>query len=391
MITFTVTDAGNAISTITIDGTSYNSGDAYTITSTDPLTIIVTTTESGKTTAVRTFTVLVNQAPYATAPSDIELATCSMGGKGVPASCPKGVFPVGGVTNVAIPTPGGTDTTGAVTGWVGPGKFEADMITFTVTDAGGKTPITTSTITIDGAPYTSGDWYTITGTTPLTIIVTTDETGRATAVRMFIVTVSPPLPITGIGSIIGTPEVGQTLTAGDLIPLGATASYQWQEATSPNGTYTNIIGKATSNTYTVQPSDVGNYIEVVATGLNNSTATSSPTAVVTLAPINRAEIDGVTAPVTGVTPAAITAGSGEYTGTVSWNPNNNPFVVSTTYTATITITPDNGYTLTGVPADFFTVPGATTVTNDANSGVVTAVFPETDIFQTPFSRKAGIV
>ncbi|MGN7760880.1 S-layer homology domain-containing protein [Paenibacillus sp. 22594] len=46
------------------------------------------------------------------------------------------------------------------------------------------------------------------------------------------------------------------------------------------------------------------------------------------------------------------------------------------YTATITITPKPGYTLTGVPAYFFTVPGAST-TNTANSGVVTAEFPAT--------------
>ncbi|MCL1969614.1 MAG: fibrobacter succinogenes major paralogous domain-containing protein, partial [Bacteroidetes bacterium] len=52
---------------------------------------------------------------------------------------------------------------------------------------------------------------------------------------------------------------------------------------------------------------------------------------------------------------------------------------STVYTATITITPKTGYTLTGVSEDFFTVAGTSAhATNDANSGVVTAVFPQTE-------------
>ena len=64
----------------------------------------MTTTETGKVTAVRTFTVSVTAA-FATVPSAIVLA--------------KGdTNPVGGVTNVQIPLPGATDTHGAVTGWV---------------------------------------------------------------------------------------------------------------------------------------------------------------------------------------------------------------------------------------------------------------------------------
>ncbi|HVI40772.1 MAG TPA: S-layer homology domain-containing protein, partial [Anaerovoracaceae bacterium] len=49
----------------------------------------------------------------------------------------------------------------------------------------------------------------------------------------------------------------------------------------------------------------------------------------------------------------------------------------TVYTATITITPKTGYTTTGVAANFFTVAGATSVTNAVNSSVVTAIFPAT--------------
>lgn len=90
-------------------------------------------------------------------------------------------------------------------------------------------------------------------------------------------------------------------------------------------------------------------------------------------------IGGVTAPVVGETPVtAITEGK-QFTGTVTWSPDlvNGKFGPQTVYTATITLTPKVGYKLDGVAANFFTVAGATSVSNQANSGVVTAVFPAT--------------
>jgi hypothetical protein len=95
-----------------------------------------------------------------------------------------------------------------------------------------------------------------------------------------------------------------------------------------------------------------------------------------LSPISVAAVAGVTAPVTGATPVTATTTGTGYTGTVSWSGalNHGKFASSTTYTATITLIPNAGYTLTGVSANFFTVAGAATVTHSANSGVITAVF-----------------
>lgn len=88
-------------------------------------------------------------------------------------------------------------------------------------------------------------------------------------------------------------------------------------------------------------------------------------------------IGGVTAPVVGEKPVtAITEGK-QFTGTVTWSPEVSTFAASTVYTATITLTPKVGYKLDGVAANFFTVAGAASVSNGANSGVVTAVFPAT--------------
>ncbi|MDO8442857.1 MAG: prepilin-type N-terminal cleavage/methylation domain-containing protein [bacterium] len=106
----------------------------------------------------------------ATAPTNIVLAVGS-------------TAPVGGVTNVAIPAAGATDTTGAVTGWV---TSTADKIKFTVTDGGSAV----STITIGGGAYTSGADYAIPSTTSLSIVVTTTESGKTTGVRTFTVTVA---------------------------------------------------------------------------------------------------------------------------------------------------------------------------------------------------------
>ncbi len=93
--------------------------------------------------------------------------------------------------------------------------------------------------------------------------------------------------------------------------------------------------------------------------------------------IDIAAIPGVTPPCCGQAPVASIAETAEYTGTITWSPADTPFSGSTVYTATITLVAKSGYTLNGVPKNFFTVVGASSVTNSANSGVVTAVFPAT--------------
>ena len=94
--------------------------------------------------------------------------------------------------------------------------------------------------------------------------------------------------------------------------------------------------------------------------------------------INIAAIEGVTPPVAGAIPVTTITETDQYTGTVSWNGNPGSFVASTVYTATITLTAKAGYTLTGVRENFFTVDGTSTLaTNAVDSGVITAVFPNT--------------
>jgi len=93
--------------------------------------------------------------------------------------------------------------------------------------------------------------------------------------------------------------------------------------------------------------------------------------------ISVAAIGGVTAPVSGATPVSTVTAANGYTGTVNWSGSPTTFASSTVYTATITLTAAAGYTLAGVPANFYTVAGATSVTHSYDSGIVTAVFPAT--------------
>ena len=95
--------------------------------------------------------------------------------------------------------------------------------------------------------------------------------------------------------------------------------------------------------------------------------------------INIPAIPGVTAPVVGATPVTTITATAQYTGSVTWNGSPATFADSTVYTANITLTAKSGFTLSGVVADFFTVAGATSDSNPVNSGVVTAVFPATDL------------
>jgi len=116
---------------------------------------------------------------------------------------------------------------------------------------------------------------------------------------------------------------------------------------------------------------------VTVTGSNSISASFNVSFTVNSKTIDIKAISGVTAPVTGATPVTSIAATDQYTGTVSWNGNPSTFAAATAYTATITLSAKTNYTLSGVTANYFTVSGATTVSNSANSGVVTAVFPAT--------------
>lgn len=93
-------------------------------------------------------------------------------------------------------------------------------------------------------------------------------------------------PITSMGPLAGAHRVGSTLTAGDLDPLNATVTYQWQVSVAEDGVYTNIQG-ATSRSYTLTPAEHKKYVRVMVTGAERYVGclTSEPTTAIAECPI----------------------------------------------------------------------------------------------------------
>ncbi|MDR0731391.1 MAG: hypothetical protein LBF63_06955, partial [Treponema sp.] len=92
--------------------------------------------------------------------------------------------------------------------------------------------------------------------------------------------------------------------------------------------------------------------------------------------------DQVTAPVRGQTPVTTGITTAQYTGTLAWKESDGTtdvsgnFAASTVYKAIVSLTAKPGYTFTGLGANSFAYSGAT-VTNAADSGVITIAFPAT--------------
>lgn len=93
--------------------------------------------------------------------------------------------------------------------------------------------------------------------------------------------------------------------------------------------------------------------------------------------VTESVIEGIPAPVARKYPKKVVQEGRQFTGTVAWSPNAVAFNYATVYTATITLKAKVGYTFDGVAENFFTAAGAASVSNGANSGVVTAVYPAT--------------
>jgi hypothetical protein len=131
----------------------------------------------------------------------------------------------------------------------------------------------------------------------------------------------------------------------------------------------------------------------LASLLRNQTSASSGSQSASTSQLKAVTISAINgvSPVTGRTPAR-TIESAQYSGTVTWSPEvaDGTFSFGTEYTAIITLTAKEGFTLVGVEDDFFTVAGAVSATNKANSGVITVEFPATTEIPVSISSIGGI-
>jgi uncharacterized repeat protein (TIGR02543 family) len=183
---------------------------------------------------------------------------------------------------------------------------------------------------------------------------------------------------------------GITIPVNSAIPVTTiteTAQYRgtitWSPADNPfkaSTEYTATITLTAKTGYTLQGVAADFFTVDGATSVSNTANSGVIIAQfpsTSAATVNISAIQGVTAPVNGAIPVTTITGNAQYSGTIAWNGNPSRFAALTVYTATITLTPKTGYTLQGVIANSFTVAGAVSVNNDANSGVITVVFPQT--------------
>jgi len=196
-----------------------------------------------------------------------------------------------------------------------------------------------------------------------------------------------PMPITDVADLRDTGMQGMYVSFENVLLASTDATV---------GLNNNILGVAGSNVHlrfnlsTLNPAPVagdrlnieraavhwrgtdasGNFVVwIIADGADISIA---PT------PISNLNIL-LTAPVLGATPVT-TIENTQWTVTVTWSPtiaSGGAFAPNTDYTASITITPKEGFTADGILANTWTVNGTAT-THAANATTVTFTFPTTE-------------
>ncbi len=147
------------------------------------------------------------------------------------------------------------------------------------------------------------------------------------------------------------------------------------------GTIKYTYSNTADGTYTEKvPTNAGtHYVKATVEKTADYSGLESDAVEFTILPktINTA-ITQLTAPVKNEVPQTEIT-TDEYTATVVWSPGvTDKFVYNTVYTATITITPKTNYTVKGIAENGYTVSGAETVTNEADSATVTAVYSATE-------------
>ena len=202
------------------------------------------------------------------------------------------------------------------------------------------------------AEYSSGGSITISSNTTLYAVwknISTFETNEFTQ----------PLAITGW-------TYGETAHTPTAVAKYGTIKYTYSN--TADGTYTEKV-----------PTNAGTYyVKATVEETVDYSGLESNAVEFTILPKTINTAITLTAPVkNGVPQTEIT--TDEYTATVVWSPGvTDKFVYNTVYTATITIIPKANYTVKGIAENGYTVSGAQTVTNEADSAMVTAVYSATE-------------
>ena len=89
------------------------------------------------------------------------------------------------------------------------------------------------------------------------------------------------------------------------------------------------------------------------------------------------EIKVLTHPVAEVVPVTSITATDQFVGAVTWEPSVTRFAYSAYYSAKVKLTANTSYMFTGLPANHFTVAGATSVSFDSATEIVTVKLPKT--------------
>ena len=240
-----------------------------------------------------------------------------------------------------------------------------------VTDKFGYNTVYIATITITPKTnYTvkgiAENGYTVSGAETVT-----NEADSATVTVVYSATenknsneFTQPLAITGW-------TYGETANAPTAVAKYGTIKYTYSN--TADGTYTEEV-----------PTNAGTYYvkATVEETADYSGLESNAVEFIILPKTINTAITQLTAPVKNEVPQTEME-TDEYTATVVWSPEvTDKFGYDTVYTATITITPKTNYTVKGIAENGYTVSGAETVTNEANSATVTAVYSATGSYDT---------
>lgn len=125
---------------------------------------------------------------------------------------------------------------------------------------------------MNGSYIAGGQLFTITGAGSLNVYVA-GSYGKVWTITSSIVTAPSN---SSVPTVSGTSRNGQVLstTNGSWSGSPTSFSYQWQRASTSNGTYSDISG-ATSSTYTLTVNDIGQYLRSKVTASNSAGSSSA--------------------------------------------------------------------------------------------------------------------
>jgi hypothetical protein len=249
--------------------------------------------------------------------------------------------------NVTAPVIGATPDTTAI----GTGDFTIGNVTWTPNHS----PFQAATTYTSSITLTANEGFTFAGITSVTIngqaatVVGIPDT-TMTITRVFTTSSNPP---TGI-SIQAQPSnlvyvTGQTLNLSGLIVRITYDDSTHRDIAFAGFAAAGITTSPTNDTILSIAMHHGNPVTVTfgnftATTNNLTVTTSTQTSI----HITRAAIN-VTTPITGAVPNTTATGVGDFTiGNVTWTPAHNPFQALTTYTASVTLTANAGFTFAGI-------------------------------------------